>query len=471
MKIHIIKEKLSPKDRGGSGPKTFAKIPSLLYLELIENKQKIKQDLIDKEYNPKNFGSPLEEIKMPVQEEYSTRDEKSRKRDDDRDDKRRDDDRDDRRDERRDDRDDRDDRDERRDDRDDRRDDDRDERRDDRDDRRDDDRDERRDDRDERRDDRDDRRRDDDRDYDDRRGDDDEISNRLHEILKDDDHLYDDRRKDDRRHREDYRGHDEDYRRDDNDYRRDDDNYPSQKKDKRSIESFHSQSKHVSYDKYKEESVKHARPPTLAELAKQGAYVPKKELRDITRITQTELEDEDKKRELLWKIEMLKKSYPTAKETVPEMSIHTNLSEMQKEYENAYRRVTLDNNVTTYKKYLHIGFVATEYIMINYLKLDMAGFANQQALNMSTYDRLLIEIGETSISEKKSQFPVGVRLAGVVLLNAFLFLMGKMVMKSTGANIMNMMGGGASTSAPPPKQKKKMMGPSIDIDDLPDQNK
>lgn len=427
IKFNIVKERMSPKNK--IPPlKMFMRIPPLLYLELIENKQKIKQDLIDKEYSPKAGISPLNEKENNLEEPFR---ESSR-------------------------RDDRDNRDKHDDDRRDKKDEDkRDKHNDDRRDKHDDDKydDDRRDNRDKHNDDKHDDDRRDNRDKHDDKGNDseDELSNRLKDILRDDRDARDDRR--DNRDDDKHRGED----------RRDNDRHRSSS----SSESFHSQSKHTSYDKYKNQQ-----PPTLSELAKQGTYVPKKELRDISRTTASELQDEDRKREILWKIEMLRKSYPTSKDSIPDLTIHTPLSELQKEYESAYRRVTLDNNVSTYKNYLKLGFIATEYLLTNYAKLDMAGFTNQQLLTMSSYDRLLIEIGESASSDKKSQFPVGVRLAAMVLMNAFIFLMGKMVMKSTGANIMNVMnaqgGQSDSTRSDPPKPRRKMQGPSVDMDDIPE---
>ena len=70
-------------------------------------------------------------------------------------------------------------------------------------------------------------------------------------------------------------------------------------------------------------------PPTLAELEANGGYVPKRELRDINQTNpQKEQQEEDAKRELLFKFDLLRKSYPAA--TIPEYSIHTELSYIRK---------------------------------------------------------------------------------------------------------------------------------------------
>ena len=54
----------------------------------------------------------------------------------------------------------------------------------------------------------------------------------------------------------------------------------------------------------------HDQAPTLSELEQRGGYVPKKELRDINHTTQSEQQEDDAKRELLFKFDLLKKSYP-----------------------------------------------------------------------------------------------------------------------------------------------------------------
>jgi hypothetical protein len=74
-----------------------------------------------------------------------------------------------------------------------------------------------------------------------------------------------------------------------------------------------------------------------------------------------------------------------------------------------------------------------------------------------------------------SKFPVEVRLLFLVIMNAAFFLVSKMIMKKTGANLMgminsmNMAGRAPTTSADGiPQKKRKMKGPSINLDDIPE---
>lgn len=211
------------------------------------------------------------------------------------------------------------------------------------------------------------------------------------------------------------------------------------------------------------------KPPTLAELENQGVYQQKKVLRDISQPTGNEMEEEDLKRELLYKFELLKKSYGN-NISVPEFSIHSDYQTMLKAYESTLRRVSLDSSVDNYKTYLIGGFMLVEFVLGNWFKLDMQGFSQQQIMNMNSYEKLLIELGEKSYVPNAKQWPVEVRLLFMIIINAGFFIITKMLMKKTGANLFNMInsmgnvGGGGAASGP----KRKMKGPDINLGDIPD---
>tara|TARA_A100001011_G_scaffold400160_2_gene512853 strand:+ start:5762 stop:6955 length:1194 start_codon:yes stop_codon:yes gene_type:complete len=210
-------------------------------------------------------------------------------------------------------------------------------------------------------------------------------------------------------------------------------------------------------------------PPTLAELEKGGGYVPKKELRNInqTSVVDEQIE-EDKKREILFKFDLLRKSYPLS--SIPEFSIHTDLNLLEKSYADSVRRLSLDSSVESYKTYLVYGFMGCEFVFGNFLGFDMQGFTQQQIISMGSYEKLLIELGEKSYVPDGSKWPVELRLLFMIIMNAAFFVISKMMMKKTGANLMGMLNSMNKMNGPTTNSaagKRKMKGPDVDLDDIP----
>jgi hypothetical protein len=210
-------------------------------------------------------------------------------------------------------------------------------------------------------------------------------------------------------------------------------------------------------------------PPRLSDLEKRGEVKTEKVVANLNRMTLGSEEEDELKRELLFKFELLKKSYKHV--DVPEFTMHSDFQNMNRTYEHTVRRVSLDSNVEQYKSLLIGGFMLIEFVMGVWLKFDMAGFTQQQILNMSQYERLLIELGEKSYVPGPSQWPVEVRLLGLILLNSVIFIISKMIVKKTGNNIVNMMNAFNSTNhGSVARPKRKMKGPNLSVDDLPDNN-
>jgi len=219
-------------------------------------------------------------------------------------------------------------------------------------------------------------------------------------------------------------------------------------------------SKSQQYAKILNESL----PPKLSDLERQGEIQNSQSAPNLDRIYATEDEEDEMKRELLFKFELLKKAYKT---DVPEYNVHSDLKQMTRSYESTLRRVSLDSCVENYKQLLIGGFMVLEFVLGYLFKFDMQGFTQQQILNMNQYERLLIELGEQSYVPGGSQWPVEVRLLLMVLGNAAIFIIAKMIMKKTGSNIMSAMNS-FSRPQPSPLNKRKMRGPSIQPDDIPD---
>jgi len=107
-------------------------------------------------------------------------------------------------------------------------------------------------------------------------------------------------------------------------------------------------------------------------------------------------------------------------------------------------------------------------------KLDFEGFTMQQMLAMNKYERLLIELGEKSYVAGDSKFPVELRLLFMLVINAALFLVGKLVLRNAGPAMSSVFGnifgqqpvsGGGEA---PRSSRRHMRGPSLNPEDLPE---
>ena len=244
--------------------------------------------------------------------------------------------------------------------------------------------------------------------------------------------------------------------------------HPAPRQDKYSKQrSINENVNYRSVENYR--SVDKKLPPSLAELEAKGNLFRPNDIREIRQPTKFEQEEEDLKRELMFKIDLLKKSYPNS--TIPEFSIHSEYNNMKKTYDSTVKRLSLDSTVENYKTYLIGAFMGCEFVLGNYLGFDMEGFTQQQILTMSSYDTLLIELGEKSYIPQGSNWPVEIRLLGLVLINVAFFIFGKIVLKKTGSNFMGMLNSMNNKSANQntasvPQQKRRMKGPEISIDTL-----
>jgi hypothetical protein len=211
-------------------------------------------------------------------------------------------------------------------------------------------------------------------------------------------------------------------------------------------------------------------PPTLAELAKKGKYHHKAEMRNLDNMNKGDIAEEDEKRHILFKFELLKKSYPDQMASIPEYTIHSELYEMKKSYERTVQMLSINSTVDQYKMYLLTGFGAVEYLFGGVLGFDMVGYTTQQVTQMQSYERLLIELGEQSYMPDGSQWPVEIRLLFVVLMNTAIFILFKMIVKKTGANLLGTLNSlnAAKNQVKNVRNNRKMKGPNIDLDDIPD---
>jgi len=201
--------------------------------------------------------------------------------------------------------------------------------------------------------------------------------------------------------------------------------------------------------------------PPLSELAKSGQISTKKELTDVSNLM-SDQEKDDAKRELLFKFEMLKKSYKNV--TIEDFSIHSDYDTMKRTYDMTVRTLSLDRSVDDYKRYLTYAFWGIQFVLGKFFKLDMEGYAQQQIISMNSYETLLIELGEKSYVPTGSEWSVEVRLLFLITINTAMFVVMKTMANNIGSSVSSMMNSVIGEAKG--QKKKKMKGPSVNLDDI-----
>lgn len=210
--------------------------------------------------------------------------------------------------------------------------------------------------------------------------------------------------------------------------------------------------------------------------------------RDLTFLGKNDEKDIQRKRELLNRFKTLKRHYSDV--SIPEYTEYSDLQTMEREYDSIVRQLRIDSNVENYKKYLFIGFSLIEFLLTKYLKfVEISGFTEQQLLCMNQYEKILLEIGEKHQIEPSKQWGPEVRLMSIIAMNAVIFVGTKMLFKAgSNMDILKMFNPSQPKPQSPPPQNSNqssqsytnntsgattggaksssMRGPSIDIDKL-----
>lgn len=175
--------------------------------------------------------------------------------------------------------------------------------------------------------------------------------------------------------------------------------------------------------------------------------------------------EEEERQEYLVKFRILKKQYKT--QEFPLYTEHTDLPTLKRLYNDTLRMITLDENVNNYRMFLMGGFLGIEMLAVK-AGLDFKGFAKFQFKKMEKYERLLVELGEKSYSNFANNWPVEIRLLGVILMDAGIFYLGKMVSDHAGDRIAEMfsMFFGMPPTQKQEKKKSRMRGPSMRPEDI-----
>lgn len=155
----------------------------------------------------------------------------------------------------------------------------------------------------------------------------------------------------------------------------------------------------------------------------------KKEEEEFSMLPETPAE-----KHLFWKtkLQTLKMSFPDT--TIPHNIAELTWEEVRKIYYIQLDRVSINKNVDSYKMMMVIMFMIVEFIGARFVKLDITGFTIHSLRSLHRYERLLIELGEKSYSGFAENWPVEVRLGGMVLVNAIIFVIAKAVFKFSGTD-------------------------------------
>jgi len=169
-------------------------------------------------------------------------------------------------------------------------------------------------------------------------------------------------------------------------------------------------------------------PPSLADINSNRVVNDSNGVRNMAYVTKTEEEELSKKREILYNFQKLRKLYPSMK--IPEFSEHTDIKTLEREYAFIVKDLEVNSSVETYKNYLILSFKGLELLLVNYMNFeDIKGFADQQLLVINKYESILMEIGERNYIAENKKWPAEVRLLGVFLMQTAMFLGTRYAMK------------------------------------------
>lgn len=177
-----------------------------------------------------------------------------------------------------------------------------------------------------------------------------------------------------------------------------------------------------------------------------------------------EEKEEMEKQEYLARFRILKKGNPNYKE-FPDYTEHTPVAALKKMYSETVKMIQLEENVDSYKTWLQVGFFLIE-IGLCKAGLDFKGFAKVQMKKMNKYEKMLIELGEKSYSNFTNNWPVEIRLIGVLIADALIFYICKIAADYMGEDVANLVATMLGIEIPQKEKPIRMRGPSIKPDQI-----
>jgi len=169
--------------------------------------------------------------------------------------------------------------------------------------------------------------------------------------------------------------------------------------------------------------------PTLSDLQRQKKVVIDKEYGYAEDDEQTQ----EERNALYFKYEVLRRMHPNTH--IPEVTPYSDPKALKAKYDILTKKLSLNTTVDNWKRYLIVAVMACE-VALGKVNFDMEGFAQQQITQMSTYDQLLVEIAEKNQTPTQSRWGPEVRLGMMMSLNVVLFVVSKMIFKKTGHNLL-----------------------------------
>lgn len=177
-----------------------------------------------------------------------------------------------------------------------------------------------------------------------------------------------------------------------------------------------------------------------------------------------EEKEEMEKQEYLARFRILKKGNPNYKE-FPDYTEHTPVPALKKMYNETVKMIQLEENVDSYKTWLQVGFFLIE-IGLCKAGLDFKGFAKVQMKKMNKYEKMLIELGEKSYSNFTNNWPVEIRLIGVLIADALVFYICKIAADYMGEDVANLVATMLGIEIPQKEKPIRMRGPSVKPDQI-----
>jgi len=172
------------------------------------------------------------------------------------------------------------------------------------------------------------------------------------------------------------------------------------------------------------------------------------------RVEQEQSKEQNTEKErtnLLMKLYRLKMAFPDG--DIPPYSETTDTDTLRKIFEQTRRKLHVNKDTEQYKQWSAMAHMALEYILVNLIKMKTArGLAEHHMRTAEKYNELLMELSDQQYNSGPSSWPVHWRLAGMVLFESAVFIGGNMLMNKLAGNMQNMFNNMGSTGSSNPSR-------------------